>query len=285
MNTSPRETRGLRWRMIHNRPTAVILSAAKDLPRCRHAAEILRCAQDDKGGDVTDGGGSPQAGEGGVPRLRRTGPHWRRILAAVPSLGTVLCTVVLAGVVAVVVASWLRPDIDWDATADGPNHLLRVYVFDAMLRRGEWFPRWVPDLYLGYGYPLFNFYAPGTYYVASALHRLGATVYGSVQLTGALAVALASGGAFALARDLCAGRRGAALLPARRTCSRRTRSSSICIAARRSRGARARNHPVAVVGVAPRVAAGGSWAPVTALLWAALLWTHNVSSLLAADCF
>ncbi|HXI19168.1 MAG TPA: hypothetical protein VNM48_22610, partial [Chloroflexota bacterium] len=106
--------------------------------------------------------------------------------------------VALAGTVALVIAPWLRPDLQWKDVADAPNHLVRIYVVDAALRRGEWFPRWLPDLYLGYGYPLLNFYAPSTYYVATLLHRVGMTIYASFQWTGALSVALGAGGAYAL---------------------------------------------------------------------------------------
>src|SRR5690348_5749569 len=56
----------------------------------------------------------------------------------------------------------------WQAD-DGEYHLLRVYVFGAALKAGEWLPRWTPDLFVGFGYPIFNFYAPGTYYVAMVL--------------------------------------------------------------------------------------------------------------------
>src|SRR5207245_1197343 len=66
-------------------------------------------------------------------------------------------------------AAWqpfVRPDFDvWQAD-DGEYHLLRVYVFGAAVKAGEWLPRWTPDLFVGFGYPIFNFYAPGTYYAA-----------------------------------------------------------------------------------------------------------------------
>ncbi len=49
---------------------------------------------------------------------------------------------------------------------DVPNHLLRLMMFDQYLRAGMGYLRWLPDLALGYGYPLLNFYAPATYYLA-----------------------------------------------------------------------------------------------------------------------
>ncbi|MDO8673779.1 MAG: 6-pyruvoyl-tetrahydropterin synthase-related protein [Dehalococcoidia bacterium] len=56
---------------------------------------------------------------------------------------------------------------------DGLLHLLRLVELDASLRSGDLFPRWSPDLALGYGYPLFNFYPPLAYYLAEGFHLLG----------------------------------------------------------------------------------------------------------------
>ena len=84
------------------------------------------------------------------------GVHRRFPFSAVASL------IVCAACVALVVGPWLRPDLLWRDVADAPNHLVRIYVIDAALGRGEWYPRWLSDLYLGYGYPLLNYYAPAT---------------------------------------------------------------------------------------------------------------------------
>ena len=34
-----------------------------------------------------------------------------------------------------------------------------------MVRAGEPYPRWASNFYFGYGYPIFNYYAPLTYYL------------------------------------------------------------------------------------------------------------------------
>lgn len=52
-------------------------------------------------------------------------------------------------------------------------HLYRLVELDHCLRQGLLFPRWMPDLVYGYGYPLFNFYAPLSTYLTAALHLLG----------------------------------------------------------------------------------------------------------------
>ena len=52
-------------------------------------------------------------------------------------------------------------------------HLYRLVELDHCLRQGLFFPRWMPDLVYGYGYPLFNFYAPLSTYLTEILHLLG----------------------------------------------------------------------------------------------------------------
>ena len=106
------------------------------------------------------------------------------------------------------VVAWqpfMRPDFDVWSADDGEYHLLRVYVFEAAFRSGQWLPRWTPDLFLGFGYPIFNFYAPGTYYAALVLRALGMDVFGTVQALGAIATCAGAAGAYSLTRALFGG--------------------------------------------------------------------------------
>ena len=59
-------------------------------------------------------------------------------------------------------------------TGDGTLHLERLMLLDHHLRLGTLFPRWIPELFLGYGYPVFNYYGPTTYYLAELLYLAGA---------------------------------------------------------------------------------------------------------------
>ncbi|HLZ10848.1 MAG TPA: hypothetical protein VKT80_19850, partial [Chloroflexota bacterium] len=68
------------------------------------------------------------------------------------------------------------------ATADGPLHLIRLVEFDTQLRAGILYPRWAPDLALGYGYPIFNYYAPLFYYVAEIPRLFGASFDVAIKL-------------------------------------------------------------------------------------------------------
>src|SRR6266542_1995796 len=99
-------------------------------------------------------------------------------------------------------ATWpfVDPTFDYFKLDDGRSHGLRLYLFDHLLSRGVLYPRWVPDLALGYGYPLFNYYSPGTYYVAELFHTLGVPIYNALQWAGATAAGVAAAGAVVLAR-------------------------------------------------------------------------------------
>lgn len=85
---------------------------------------------------------------------------------------------------------------------DGFLHLFRLTELDALLHGGIVYPRWSSNFAYGYGYPIFNFYAPLAYYLAETIHLLGVAIPGAIQITLALIVALAAGGAYLLGRDL-----------------------------------------------------------------------------------
>jgi hypothetical protein len=56
---------------------------------------------------------------------------------------------------------------------DGVFHVYKALGLELLIRRGYWFPRWSPDMAHGFGYPLYNFYAPLGSYILVGLHSLG----------------------------------------------------------------------------------------------------------------
>lgn len=56
---------------------------------------------------------------------------------------------------------------------DARHSVFFLVEFDQTFRDGFWYPRWSPDFAFGYGYPLFNLYAPLAFYAAEMLHLLG----------------------------------------------------------------------------------------------------------------
>ncbi len=57
---------------------------------------------------------------------------------------------------------------------DAELHIFRLHELSLLIRGGEFYPRWAPNFYHGYGYPIFNYYAPLTYYLAVPFELLPA---------------------------------------------------------------------------------------------------------------
>ncbi len=80
-----------------------------------------------------------------------------------------------------VLAAWafiLRPSLPRETDAE--LHVFRAAELGYSLRAGALYPRWAPDFYYGYGYPIFNYYAPLTYYLTNLLSLTipGGAVFG-----------------------------------------------------------------------------------------------------------
>ena len=97
-------------------------------------------------------------------------------------------------------------------TSDGHLHLLRLALLDGYIEQGWFYPRWIPALVLGRGYPLLNFYAPASYYVAEALHLLGFGYQQALALAFAMFIVLAGLGMYLLAGEIFGSSRRAARL-------------------------------------------------------------------------
>jgi hypothetical protein len=82
-------------------------------------------------------------------------------------------------------------------------HYYRIPQINALLRQGILFSRWAPDLFLGYGYPLFNFYPPlSTYLLTAAYWLAGQNAPAGLNLAFGFALLLACLGMFLLGREL-----------------------------------------------------------------------------------
>lgn len=99
-------------------------------------------------------------------------------------------------------ALWPLAVVILPATGDGNLHLMRLTVLDRYLARGEIYPRWAAELALGYGHPVFTYYAPSTYALLELFHGLGITHVQGYRLAIALFILLAGYGMYALARTI-----------------------------------------------------------------------------------
>ena len=66
----------------------------------------------------------------------------------------------------------LAPGYFWGAH-DGRHSVYFLFEFDRVIQDGIFYPRWLPDFTFGYGYPFFNIYGPGAFYIGETLHLIG----------------------------------------------------------------------------------------------------------------
>jgi hypothetical protein len=80
----------------------------------------------------------------------------------------------------------------WLCSDDGALHIYRTVALDRALGDGLLYPRWFPDLAYGYGFPFFNYREPLGYYLVEFVHLLGASFPLALNLV--LAGSLIAGG-------------------------------------------------------------------------------------------
>src|SRR6185369_17346024 len=85
-------------------------------------------------------------------------------------------------------------------TADGVFHVHRIFAMTTLMQQGDFYPRWIPYFHLGYGYPVFNFYAPLATWLGGLLGVLGISAPVAFTLLVALGWMLGSAGVYALGR-------------------------------------------------------------------------------------
>ncbi len=84
---------------------------------------------------------------------------------------------------------------------DAELHIFRLAELSRLLQDGLFYPRWAPNFYYGYGYPIFNYYAPLTYYLGALLDAVpGIDPVLAVKLLFMLGLLAAGVGMYGLAR-------------------------------------------------------------------------------------
>ena len=91
---------------------------------------------------------------------------------------------------------------------DARHTLFFLVEFDQAIKDGALYPRWAIDQAVGYGYPLFIFYAPLAYFVAEVFHLAGLSITWSIKLTFLLGFWLGAIGMYFLGRRLWGDRAG-----------------------------------------------------------------------------
>ncbi len=86
-------------------------------------------------------------------------------------------------------------------TDDALTHLWRIARMHDSIQNHMLFPRWIPEMLLGYGYPLLNYYASSTYYLVEIFSRAGLDLHKGFIAAQCLLVWLAAVGMVLFARD------------------------------------------------------------------------------------
>ncbi len=95
----------------------------------------------------------------------------------------------------------LAPGYFWGAH-DGRHSVYFLFEFDRSIQDGIFYPRWAPDYTFGYGYPMFNIYAPGALYVSEFFHLIGLDFVLATKMTFALAILLSGPAMFGFIKRL-----------------------------------------------------------------------------------
>ena len=98
--------------------------------------------------------------------------HFRSLIIDHWSLIIVNCSLLLVGLI-------LAAPLLQNAALcldDAALHVYRTVALDRALHDGLLYPRWFPDLAYGYGFPFFNYREPLGYYLVELVHLLGASV-------------------------------------------------------------------------------------------------------------
>jgi hypothetical protein len=163
---------------------------------------------------------------------------------------------------------------------DAELHVFRAAELGYSLRAGDSYPRWAPDFYYGYGYPIFNYYAPLTYYAANFVALLPAIdIIGGVKGVFILGLCGAAVGMYLFVRDWIGPRPG--LLAA----ALYVLSPYVFFIDPHMRGVLAESFSLGLF--APALWAYGRllldrrrrWMVLAAILQAALIMTHNLLGL------
>ncbi len=106
-------------------------------------------------------------------------------------------------------AAWpllTRPSLPTDTDAD--LHIYRTQQIMAAWDQGVLYPRWAPDFAFGFGYPVFNYYAPLTYYLGAAYGRFFGGPVAGVKFVLVTAAGLGAVGLYLFLRELWGGGAG-----------------------------------------------------------------------------
>jgi hypothetical protein len=94
-----------------------------------------------------------------------------------------------------------HPGYFWGAH-DARHSVYFLVEFDRAIQDGVLYPRWMPDFNSGFGYPFFNIYPPGAFYLGEAFHLLGLDFVTATKLVFGIGIVLSGLTMYLFARRL-----------------------------------------------------------------------------------
>ncbi|HCU80715.1 MAG TPA: hypothetical protein DGN60_06080 [Chloroflexi bacterium] len=164
---------------------------------------------------------------------------------------------------------------------DGVFHIHKALGLETLIRLGHWFPRWTPHMAHGFGYPLYNFYAPLSSYFLAGIHSLGPIYPLALHIALGICIVLSGLAVFYLVRDYWGPWSGLAAAVVYQT-------SPYVAFNVLFRGALAETMALSIMPIAvwamDRTLRNKStkWAVVASLSFGALIYTHSATALLVA---
>jgi len=183
---------------------------------------------------------------------------------------------------------------------DSAFHIGRAVMLEQLIDSGHFFPRWSPHMAHGYGYPFFNYYGALSSYLLVALHKLGFIYPLALHIAFGLCLWLAGLSTYAFVREWCGDAAGVVSAVAYITAPyfaydllfRGNLAESLALAllplalftlhrSVTSKPPTPNSQPIFEVGSLKF----GFWNLLASASLAALLYTHNATSLAAAPLF
>ncbi len=128
----------------------------------------------------------------------------KALLRRIPADPGLLVTLLLASL-----AAWpflVRASLP--TFTDAEMHAYRTYEIMAAWAAGVPYPRWAPDLFYGFGYPVFNYYSPLSYYLGAAYGSVAGGAAAGVKFVLVLSAYLGAVGMYLFVRDRWGGLAG-----------------------------------------------------------------------------
>jgi hypothetical protein len=164
---------------------------------------------------------------------------------------------------------------------DGVFHIHKALGLETLIKLGHWFPRWTPHMAHGFGYPLYNFYAPLSSYLLAGIHNMGAIYPLALHIALGMCIAFSGLAIFYLVRDFWGPWSGLSAAVVYQT-------SPYLAFNVLFRGALAETMAISLMPIAlwtmHRTLRRTSirWAALASLSFGALIYTHSASALLMA---